>query len=80
MFKPRADLQFYFNALYDVTFTQLIDIQGLSRIVLNVNGVGIFDGLVMTSPIIIHANDVVGVRIYKNDLEMGTFKLIGSVE
>jgi hypothetical protein len=78
VWKPKSEPQFSFTALYDVNFTQLVDIEYLSRIVITVNGVGVFDGTVLSSPLIIFANDVINIRVYKNFLATGTFKLIGS--
>ncbi len=59
-------------------FTQLINVEGITRIVITVNGVGIFDGLVMNTPIVLQASDVVGIRVYKNNLTNGKFQLIGN--
>ena len=78
VWKPRSEPQFTFTQQYDATFTQLIDIQGITRIVITVNSIGVFDGTVMTSPITLHANDVVTVKVYKTFLDIGMFKLIGS--
>lgn len=78
VWKPKSEPQFSFTALYDVNFTQLVDIDYLSRIVITVNGIGVFDGTILSSPLIIFANDVINIRIYKNFLATGSFKLIGS--
>ena len=78
VWKPKSEPQFSFVAQYDVNFTQLIEVEYLSRIVITVNGVGVFDGTVLSSPLIIFANDVINIRVYKNFLATGTFKLIGS--
>ena len=78
VWKPKSELQFSFVAQYDVNFTQLVDIGYLSRIVITVNGIGVFDGTVLSSPLIIFANDIINIRVYKNFLATGTFKLIGS--
>jgi hypothetical protein len=48
--------------------------------VIIVNGVGIFDGLILASPIVINENDVITIRVYKTYLATGMFKLIGSTE
>lgn len=77
-FKPRAETQFSFNSQYDVTFTQLTNITNITRIVISINNVGVFDGTVLTSPLIFHANDIITIKIYKNINDEGTFKLIGN--
>jgi len=78
VFKPRAESQFSFVAQYDVNFTHMIEIQGVTRITIKVNNIVVFDGLVMNSPIMVNANDTVSVKVYKNLLDIGMFKLIGS--
>ena len=78
VWKPKSEPQFSFTALYDINFTQLIEIQDLTRIVIWVNGAGVFDGTVLTSPLIIFANDIVTIKVYKNFFSIGLFKLIGS--
>ena len=78
IFKPKSEPEFSFNAQYDINFTQLIDIENITRIVISINNTGVFDGTILSSPIIIHANDVVTIKIYKSYLTTGSFKLIGS--
>jgi len=78
VFKARSEQQFSFTAQYALMFTQLINVEGITRIVITVNGVGIFDGLVMNTPIVLQASDVVGIRVYKNNLTNGKFQLIGN--
>ena len=78
VFKPSSEPQFSFTSQYELNFTQLTDIENVTRIVITVNGVGVFDGLVLTTPIIIHANDVVGIRVYKPFNMTGKFQLIGN--
>jgi len=79
IWKPNAETQFSFTSLYDSNLTQLIKIENLSRIVISVNGVGVFDGVVLNSPLIVKANDIVTIRVYKNTMTIGSFKLIGNI-
>jgi len=78
VFKPRSELEFSFNAKYGMYFTMLENVESITRIVISINGTGVFDGLVLTSPITINANDVVTIRVYKGNLENGKFQLIGN--
>ncbi len=78
VFKPRSELQFSFTAQYDISFNQLVNIENITRIVISINGGGVFDGTVLTTPIIIQANDVVTIRVYKNNLVIGKFQLLGN--
>lgn len=78
VWKPKAEYQFTFNALYDVNFTQLINIKNINRIVITVNSTVIFDGTILNTPLEIKANDVVQIRVYKSYLTLGSFALIGN--
>jgi hypothetical protein len=78
VWKPKSNNQFTFTAQYDVSFTQLTNIENLSRIVITKNSVSIFDGTILTTPLIIAANDTINIRVYKNLLTLGKFTLIGS--
>lgn len=78
LFKPRAKNEFEFILKYDVNFTVLTEISNISRIVIKANGIGIFDGTVLNSPLILSANDVIKIRVYKNNLTQGSFKLLGT--
>ena len=78
VFKPKADNQFSFIAKYDVSFTQLVDIENLTRITITVNSSVVFDGTVLATPLNLNANDVVNVKVYKSFLTIGKFILIGS--
>ena len=77
-FKPRAETQFTFVNQYNVKFTQLDSLVGISRIVIIVNNVSVFDGTILTTPISIYANDVVTIKVTKGFYNEGVFKLIGN--
>ena len=78
VWKPNSEPQFSFTAQYNVTFTQLLDIQNITRIVIAVNNIGVFDGTILSSPLSFHANDIVTIRVYKTLSSTGSFSLIGS--
>lgn len=78
IFKSNAEQQFSFTSQYDLNFTQLTNVENITRVVININGVGVFDGLVMTSPLIIHSSDIVTIRIYKPFNLDGKFQLLGT--
>jgi hypothetical protein len=78
VFKPKTLPQFSFTAQYGVVFTQLVDIVDISRITISINSIIVFDGTIIGSPITIKPNDVVTIKINKNDLATGMFKLIGN--
>jgi hypothetical protein len=78
IFKPRSNSQFSFTLQYDVNFTILQDIKNINRITIIVNNTTIFDGTVLSSPLILSANDVVTIKVNKNYLAVGEFKLLGT--
>lgn len=78
VFKPRSEPQFTFTAQYDISFTQLINVEETERIVIYVNNVGVFDGLVLNTPIIINSGDQVTIKVYKRNLVTTKFQLIGN--
>jgi hypothetical protein len=78
IFKPSSEQAFTFTAKYDINFTRLQNVESITRIVISVNGGGVFDGLVMNAPIKINANDQVTIRVYKRNLDTGKFELIGN--
>lgn len=78
VFKPRSEPRFSFTAKYSLVFNQLTNIENTERIVITVNGVGVFDGVVLGSPIIINAGDEVGIRVYKTSLVTTKFQLMGN--
>jgi hypothetical protein len=78
VYKPKADNQFSFIAQYDASFTQLINVENISRITITINSSVVFDGTVLSTPLNINANDVINVRVYKSFLTVGKFILIGT--
>jgi hypothetical protein len=78
VFKPGGNTNFTFLCPYSISFTQIVDITDISRIVISVNGVGVFDGTVMNTPILVSANDSVTIKVYKTAFTLGEFKIIGS--
>jgi hypothetical protein len=77
-FKPKSEPQFTFTNQYNVMFTQLDSISGLSRIVILVNGVGVFDGTVLNTPISFLANDIITIKVTKGFYNEAVFRLIGN--
>jgi len=78
IFKPRSISEFTFTAQYGISFTQLRVVENTNRVVIYINGTGVFDGLVLTSPIIINAGDQVTIKVYKGNLVTSKFQLIGN--
>jgi hypothetical protein len=78
VFKPKSESRFSFTAKYPISFNQLINIEDISRIVISINNLSVFDGLILNTPLVINGGDIVSVRIYKNNLATGKFQLLGN--
>ena len=77
-FKPKSESQFTFISQYGTSFTQLTNILNISRIVITINGIGVFDGTILNTPLVINANDTVTISVTKGFYNDGIFKLIGN--
>ncbi len=77
-FKPFANPEFVFTSQYDVSFTQLTEINNITRIIISINDTVKFDGIILTTPLIILANDIVKVKVSKGVNNDGIFKLRGN--
>lgn len=78
LFKASSGTEFSFTSLYDLTLSELTEIVDINRIVIKVNGIGVFDGTVLITPLVIKQNDEITIKVYKNILVNGSFKLIGN--
>jgi hypothetical protein len=78
VWKPKSENQFSFTAQYSAAFTQLQNIENVSRIIITINNSVVFDGTVLGAPLLLYANDVVNVKVTKNPSSIGKFILIGS--
>jgi hypothetical protein len=78
VFKPRSTPQFSFIAKYSLVFNQIANIEETTRIVIVINGIGVFDGLILNSPIVVNASDQVIIKVYKRNLATTKFQLIGN--
>jgi hypothetical protein len=78
IFKPSSEPQFSFISKYDVNFTQLVDVESISRIIIMINGVGVFDGVTLYAPIRINVGDTVNIQVFKPNAATSKFQLIGN--
>jgi hypothetical protein len=78
IWKPNAPNTFTFTSKYNISFSQLVNIENLTRIKIKVNNIVVFDGLVLNGVVIFNANDVIEIKVYKNQLTTGKFTLIGN--
>ena len=78
VFKPKSFPRFNFVAQYETILNQLDTIENLSRIIIRRNNSVIFDGTVLTTPLIINNNDLIDIQVFKNYLTTGKFVLNGT--
>jgi hypothetical protein len=78
VFNPNTIQSFNFICEYDLSLNSLINISNINRIIIRVDGISIFDGTVLLTPIIINQNKTVTISISKGNLDIGRFQLIGN--
>lgn len=78
VFKPSANTSFSFISPYSINFTQIVEIENITRIVISINNSVVFDGTIMSTPILVNSNDTVKITVYKSAYSTGEFKIIGS--
>jgi hypothetical protein len=66
-------------AEYDLKFKTTGNVENISNIIITVNGSEVFNGIVMSNPIVVSANDTVGIEVSRNDILTGKFTLFGEL-
>lgn len=79
IFKPRATNKLTFTAEYNLKYTDIANLVGITNIKLSVNGVEKLNGLTIGQDIIISANDTITIEVTKNLYSEGKFTLIGVI-
>mgnify|MGYP006935501752 CR=1 FL=1 len=72
--------EFIFTQQFNATFTSLLNVTNIYRITIGVNHSVVFDGLVITSPIVMNTNDIITIRIYKDLNDTSYFQLKGTIQ
>jgi hypothetical protein len=80
VFEIGPNYEFSFVSQYDAKLTKMVNITNIGNITIKVNNVIVFDGIDGSSwvPRMIHANDVVDIKIYKSNGSVGKFQLLGN--
>lgn len=78
VFKPNSENNFSFTSKYDVSFSKIENIEYISKIEIYVNNISVFSGTVLTTPLVIRTNDVVKIKVFKNNIKTAKFQLIGN--
>jgi hypothetical protein len=77
IFQSRANQNFNFVSEYDIRFTEIANIENVTNIQISVNGILRFNGLVLSSPLIVSAGDTIYISISKDFTSVGKFQLLG---
>lgn len=78
VFQSGSDTQYTFVAQYYANLTQIVNIENITNIKITVNGAQIFDGIIMTTPLVINANDVINIKVTKSFFSQGKFQILGN--
>lgn len=79
VFQSRSEPHFSFTAEFDIKLTQLINIENISNILIKVDGVQVLNGITLTTPIIIQANQSIYIEVVKDFYSTGKFQLLGNL-
>lgn len=79
IFKPRSESDFSFITEYDIKFTDIVNIENVTNIIIKVNGVEKFNGINFTTPIVVSSNDNVYIKITRDFNSIGKFTLLGNI-
>lgn len=79
LFLPNAESTFSFISDFDIKFTELLNIDGITSISISINGLPVFTGLILSSPIIISAGDTIKITVVKSFIGTGKFQLFGNL-
>lgn len=79
IFEPRSNDNFSFSSEFSLKFTDIVNIENITNIIIKVNGVQVFAGLDLTSDIIINAGDTIYISVTKDFYSVCKFQLIGNL-
>lgn len=79
IFKPKSEPDFTFTPEFDIKFTDIVNIENVTNIVIKVNGVEKFNGIDLTTSIVVSAGDSVYIKINKDFYSTGKFTLLGNI-
>lgn len=79
IFKPKSESRFSFNSEFDIKFTNIINIEDVNNIIIYVNGVERFNGLIFTTPIVVNTGDEIKIDINKNFYDTSKFTILGNI-
>ncbi len=72
--------EFTFTQQFNATFTSLLNITNIYRLTIWVNQIVVFDGLTMTSPLVMNTDNLIKIKIYKTSDDASYFQLKGTLQ
>ncbi len=79
IFKPNAETSLTFNSEFDVKLNQIINIEGITNILITVNGVQKFNGIDFVNSIVINAGDEIYIKVSKDFNSTGKLTILGNI-
>jgi hypothetical protein len=79
IFKPKSTTEFTFTSKYSMSIISINNITNINNIIISVNNIEVFSGLEITSPIAVHNQDQITVKVDKDYLSTSTFELTGTI-
>lgn len=79
IFKPKSEPDFSFISDYDISFSDIINIENVTNIQIKVNGIEKFNGIDFTTPVVVSAGDSIYIRVDRPWNTTGKFTLIGNI-
>ena len=79
IFKPRSESEFSYVAEYDSKYLDIINIEGTTNILIEVNGVAVFNGIDFQNSFVVNAGDTIFIRVTRDVLTTSKFTLIGNI-
>jgi hypothetical protein len=79
IFRPSAESQFDYKAEYTSRYENITNIEGVTNILIQVNGSTVFNGIDFTNSFVVNAGDTIYIKVTRNTLVTGKFTLIGTI-
>ncbi len=79
IFKPSAETNLTFTSEFDVKLNDIINIENITNIIIEVNGVEKFNGIDFVNSIVINAGDEIYINVSKSLNTTGKLTILGNI-
>jgi hypothetical protein len=79
IFKPNSEDNFKFNTEFDSKFTDIVNIENITNILIEVNGVEKFNGIVFSNSFVVNAGDEIYIKVTKSSMTTGKLTILGNI-